>query len=173
METPAPSPVSQLPSTSPTGRPWALPLVLAVAFATTGWLLVSFRNSSHEGPPSATPAAGAENLTAAPEPGVETASLEIRYGNGARREIAALPWHEGMTVGDLMRLAQKFRPGIEFTHTGKEEMSFLTSLDGVANEGADGRFWVYDVGGRKAQVSYEVQPLAAGERVLWVFKRPE
>lgn len=78
-----------------------------------------------------------------------------------------------MTVGDLMREATAFRPGIEFTHSGEGEMSFLTSIEGVANEGPEGRSWVYDVGGRKAHVSYEVQPLAAGERVLWAFKRPE
>lgn len=155
------------------GNPWALPLVLAVALAATGWLLLSFRNGSVEGPKEATAPASGDNLTAPPAPDEQTVGLEISFGNGARREIVRLPWREGMTVGDLMRRAAAFRPGIEFTHTGQGEMSFLTSIDGVANEGPEGRSWIYEVGGKKAKVSYEVQPLAAGERVLWVFKRPE
>ena len=155
------------------GNPWTLPLVLAVALAATGWLLLSFRNGSLEGSQEAPAPAAGENLTAPPAPDEQTVGLEVDFGNGARREIAALPWREGMTVGDLMREAAAFRPGIESTRTGQGEMSFLTSLDGVANEGPAGRSWMYQVGGRRAQVSYEVQPLAAGDRVLWVFKRPE
>ena len=49
----------------------------------------------------------------------------------------------------------------------------LISLDGVGNGTADGRFWLYEVNGKPGEVSFAIQPVAAGDRVLWVFKRPE
>jgi hypothetical protein len=149
-------------------------LVLIVALAAASWLLTSFRNAEpgdSEGALVDAPAG--DNWTVPPEAGLETVSLEVDFGNGARREYAALPWREGMTVGDQMRLAQAYRPGLRFSSTGQGELTLLTSLDGVANEGPGGRSWFYELDGQAAQQSYEVQPLAAGERVLWVFKRSE
>ena len=146
--------------------------MLAVSLAAASWLLVSVRNDP-DAPPGG---AGAKEQAAAwTEPATvgETVALEIDFGNGARREYAALPYRDGMTVGDAMRLARDFGPGLAFTRHGDGELSFLTSLDGVANQGVGGRFWLYQVDGERADVSYEVQPLSAGQRVLWQFKEPE
>lgn len=149
-----------------------MPLVLAVSLAAASWLLMSVRNDPNA--PRAN--AGAKEPATAwtpPAAAGETVALEIDFGNGARREYAALPYRDGMTVGDAMRMARDFGPGLPFTHQGEGELSFLTSLDGVANQGVGSRFWLYQVDGERADVSYEVQPLNAGQRVLWQFKEPE
>ena len=146
--------------------------MLAVCLAAASWLLMSVRND----PGAPRSDAGAKEQATAWTPQAtagETVALEIDFGNGARREYAALPYHDGMTVGDAMRLARDFRPGLPFTHQGEGELSFLTSLDGVANQGVGGRFWLYQIDGERADVSYEVKPLRAGQRVLWQFKEPE
>jgi hypothetical protein len=123
---------------------------------------------------TATPAAGAATGWApAPRPDGETVSLAIDFGNGARREFAALPHRAGMTIGDLLRAAEQFRPALAFTHQGDGEMAFLTSLEGVANEGGDGRYWIYSVDGATGTVSYEQQALEPGSAVLWEFRRGE
>ena len=102
-----------------------------------------------------------------------TKSLAIDFGNGARREFAALPWSDGLTLGKLMREARDFRPGIRYTQRGEGDMAFLTALEGVANDKAAGRYWFYEVDGQRGEVSFEVQPLEAGAKVLWVFKKAD
>jgi hypothetical protein len=147
-------------------------LVLAVGLAAASWLLMSVRND----PDAPRAAGGAKESPVAWTPlaaAGETVALEIDFGNGARREYAALPHRDGMTVGDALRLARDFGPSLAFTHQGEGELSFLTSFDGVANQGPGGRFWLYQIDGERADVSYEVQPLAAGQRVLWQFTEPE
>jgi hypothetical protein len=115
----------------------------------------------------------AVSYTEEPSPQGLTASLAIDFGNGAKREFTDMPWDERMTVGDLMRAASLRSPGLAYEVRGSGEMTLLTSLDGVANGEGNGRYWLYEVNGLPAQVSFAVQPLAAGDRVLWVFKRPE
>jgi len=173
METNSPSTVTA-ESTSPrTGNPWTLPLVLAVGLAAASWLLMSVRNDPNAPRADAGTEEQSTAWTAPPAETGETVAIEIDFGNGARREYAALPYRDGMTVGDAMRLASDFGPGLPFTHQGEGELSFLTSLDGVTNQGPGGRFWLYQVDGERADVSYEVQPLTVGQRVLWQFKEPE
>jgi hypothetical protein len=172
METPPPSPVDANRSASREGNPWTLPLVLAVGLAVAAWLLMAVRNDSDAPGGKASLARPIESWSP-PTTAGETVSLEIDFGNGARREFAALPHRADMTVGDALRLARDFGPGIEFTSQGDDQLSFLTSIDGVADQGPGGRSWLYQVDGRPANVSFEVQPLAPGERVLWQFKEPE
>ena len=79
-----------------------------------------------------------------------------------------------MTLGELMEQGRTFRPALTFAFKGEGPMAFLTSLEGVANEtGAEGRYWLYSVDGKHGEVSFAVQPLAAGAAVLWEFRRGE
>ncbi len=146
--------------------------MLAVGLAAASWLLMWVRNDPNA-PRAASAAKESSVAWAPPAAAGETVALEIDFGNGARREFAALPYRDGMTVGDALLLARDFGPSLAFTHQGEGELSFLTSLDGVANQGPGGRFWLYQVDGQRADVSYEVQPLSAGQRVLWQFTEPE
>lgn len=158
------------------GSAWAMPLVLFAALAVASMLLLKFKS-----PAAAPGAVGAalqantagEGWTPAPPADAQTVALKIDFGNGAVREFAAIAWTEGMTVGDLMDAASEFRPGIRLAKQGQGEMTLLTSIDGVANQGPDGRSWIYHVNDEPGQVSYAIQRISAGDRVLWVFSPPE
>ena len=170
METDDERPAGANADFSPRSNPWTLPLVLVAGAALVGtWLLLS--KAAQQPAPSGDRTV--ESWTPAPLPEGETVSLTIDFSNGARREFAALPWKEGLTLGDLMRAARDFRPGIRYTQDGEGEMAFLTSLEGVANEGGAGRYWFYAVDDRRGEVSFEVQPLKAGAKVLWVYKQAD
>jgi len=144
-------------------RPWTLPFVLVAAIAVAGVFLAIRR-----GPPedSVESRGGWTPEVSAP---AQSVSLAIDFGNGARRDFAALPWSQGMTVGDALMMAQDFRPGVTFAQQGEGEMALLTTLDGVANDPAIGRFWMYDVDGKAGDVSFARQPLNPGQKVNWVY----
>ncbi len=150
-----------------------MPLVLVAAIALSTLLLVFGRPKQANGP-EGRPAAEAsgEAWTPPATAEAETVLLAVDFGNGSRRSFD-LPWSAGMTVGDLLKLARDLRPGLQFTQEGADKQAMLMSLDSVGNGTADGRFWLYEVNGKSGEVSFAVQPLAAGDRVLWVFKRPE
>jgi hypothetical protein len=173
METDESSPAGATGDFAPRSNPWTMPLVLVAGAALVGtWLLLAEAARRPQAAPGREGAA-AENWTPAPRPEGETASLAIDFGNGARREFAALPWSEGMTLGKLMSEARDFRPGLRYTQDGEGEMAFLTSLEGVANDQAGGRYWFYEVDGQRGDVSFDAQPLEAGAKVLWVFKKAD
>ena len=99
----------------------------------------------------------------------ETVSLTIDYGNGASKVFAALPWQAEMTVADLMQAATQYRPGIRFTQQGSGASGFLTSLEGVENEGTSGRNWIYRVGEKHAHQSFCLEKIDPGMHILWTF----
>ena len=108
-----------------------------------------------------------------PPPNGQTVSLGVDFGNGVKREFTGVAWAEGMTVGKLMEAAARMTPPLEYKVRGSGKMTFLTSLDGVANGEGAGRYWLYEVNGLLADVSFAVKPLAPGDRVLWLFKQAE
>lgn len=153
------------------GRPWALPLVLLAALAMATGLLLKFRPPQTPSPATDSSLA-TDGWTSPPMAAQLTATVAVDFGNGARRELA-LPWNAGMTVGDLMAAAEAHRPGLRVSRQGSGPMTLLTSIDGVANQGPGGRAWLYRVNDRPGETSYAIHPLAAGDRVLWVFSPPE
>lgn len=174
MESHPPSTPGPAPPVADSRRSSALPLLLAGVLAiATAVLLVIRDDEVPTGPAPVGVDRSAAAWTPTERPQGEAVSLEIDFGNGARRQFEALPWSAEMTVGDLLRQAKEFRPPIAFEHRGAGAEAFLTSLEGVANEGAGGRFWTYEVNGRAGEVSFDLQPLAPGDRVLWKFSRGE
>jgi hypothetical protein len=144
------------------------PALLSVAIAIAVGLLLVLRENIGIAP--AAPDTGStETWTPAPAETGPSVSLEIDYGNGASRKFSGFPWTEGMTVGDLMRLARAARPGITYEVKGKDANSLLVALDGVKGPGPGSWFWTYSVDDRPAESSFEVQPLADGQRVQWTF----
>jgi hypothetical protein len=99
----------------------------------------------------------------------ETVSLTIDFGDGREKQSVIVGWHEGMTVRDLMNSA----PQLSVSQQGSAAAAFLTAIDGVANEGAGGRNWLYSVGGKRADRSFAVYGLRPGDHVLWTFAPPE
>jgi hypothetical protein len=163
METDDPGTVSGCERLQKNERPWTLPFVLVAAIAIAGVLLtmrqVARKDAAEQG----------GGWTPAPVEAGQTVSLAIDFGNGARRELAGLPWKEGMTVADVMQAARDFQPGVRFSQQGEGDMALLTSLDGVANDAAIGRFWLYDVNGKPGEVSFAMQKVNAGQRVQWTY----
>lgn len=167
-------------SSSPPGPPplkrrlddgpwWLYPALLVAAVALTA--LIARRTHHVEPPASAT--ADAVGWTPTDRPQGETVSLEIDFGNGARRVFENLPWKESMTVADLLKAATSFHPAIRYKTRGTGEMAFVESLEGVANGGAGGRNWLFSVNGQHAEVGIGAQPLQAGDAVLWRFDFPK
>jgi len=144
---------------------WTFPALLAVVVLVIG--LVAFLNREVHSPSIAETAVVSWTPSARPEG--EVVRLEIDFGNGAKKTYDALPWREEMTVADVMVAAQRFRPTITFTQVGVGERCFLTSLEGVENEGGDGRNWLYEVNGQPGDVSFCVKTVDSDELVRWRF----
>jgi len=150
------------------GRKWVFPALLAVVLLAMAWAGHCGRNAGGK-------AATRADLSAdwIPMPEGQTVSLRIDFANGAEKRFAALAWHEGMTVADLMRLARRFPPGLAFTQQGEGEAGFLGSIDGLGNETGIGRNWRYQVNGRPGEVSFCVYPLRPEDTVLCTYAAEE
>jgi hypothetical protein len=98
----------------------------------------------------------------------KTVALAINFGDGRRQAYEPIAWREGMTVRDLTRETR--RKDLKLEVRGSGESAFLASLDGVANEGADGRNWMYSVNGRPGDRSFAIYELEPGDQVLWSFR---
>jgi hypothetical protein len=104
-------------------------------------------------------------VQAQPKP---TVKLVVNYGDGVEKHFTAIAWREGMTVLDAMRAANEHPRGIKFEFTGEGERAFLSSIDGVSNEGG-GRNWIYRVNGETGDRSFAVKGIAAGDVIHWTF----
>lgn len=96
-------------------------------------------------------------------------SLAVDFGGGKERTIDGLAWREGMTIDDLLAAASQSPGNIQVTSQGTGGSTFLSAIDGVANEGAGGRNWMYSVNGQRGDRSYAVFELRPGDHVLWTF----
>ena len=103
----------------------------------------------------------------------EGVGLTVDFGNGVKKQFDALPWRAGMTVEILMQEASHWKPGISYSQRGTGEMGFLTSIDGLKNQGIGGRNWSYEVNGEFAEISFCLHPLEPGDRLLWKFAGEE
>jgi hypothetical protein len=142
---------------------WRLPLLLAVVLAAV-WLLRD-RGLLRDDPNAGQP--GRESAPAdVIDPG-SAVSLAINFGNGNRTVFPPIPWREGMTIQDVMQAT--FRNEARFEVRGSGKAAFLQSIDGVANEGADGKNWTYTVNGESGDRGFAVYEVAPGDQVLWTF----
>lgn len=90
---------------------------------------------------------------------------------GEKRTFSALPWKQEMTAMDSLQQASAAEGGFEFEHRGSGATAFVTTIDGVKNEGGKegARNWIFKINGSKSPQSAGVSPLAAGDVVLWKF----
>jgi hypothetical protein len=153
--------VENEPSTtcSACGPWWRLPLLLALVLGAIVWSRVhGLREQSPEkyvGPP-------APVVNGVPQEKVE---LAIDFGGGRRKSFDGVVWHGGMTVADAMNASS----GVKITQKGSGQSAFVTSIDGVENQGADGQNWTYSVNSQIADRSFAVYELKPGDRILWTF----
>jgi hypothetical protein len=146
------------------GSWWRLPLLLGVVLVAMLLLrnggIHTTRTDSGTTPPNA-PAEAAK----------ETVVLSIDFGDGRRQDLEPVAWRSGMTVRDLTRESR--RENLKLVVKGTGASAFLASLDGVENEGADGRNWMYQVNGEPGDRSFAIYELAPSDRVLWTFGKPQ
>jgi hypothetical protein len=140
-----------------------LPLLLAIVLAA---MLLIFRRGEPE-PAAQRQQSAPESVAVAPE--AQNVRLTINFGDDREPINAESRWHEGMTVAELLNSA----PGIRVASTGSGASAFLTALNGVTNEGANGRNWTYRVSGTHADRSFAVYELKPGDQVLWTFAAKE
>jgi hypothetical protein len=160
-------PMSTPPSKCNTcGSWWRLPLLLAAVLAAV-WFL---RGRSLQDPEpevdGGRPLPAAQSVAAG-----KVVTLTVDFGDGRREQFPSIPWREGMTVLDVTRESPRENARLEIR--GKGEGAFVDSIDGVANEGAEGRNWTYSVNGKvgdRSSAIYEVQPR---DQVLWTFEKPK
>ena len=144
-------------SCSTCGSWWRLPLLLAVVLI-VAWMMRG------RGIWNAAPA---DDNSAAKAPAAvtnERVLLAIDFPTG-RQEFDPIPWFDGMTAADQLRSA----PGVKVTQTGSDAAALLTAINDIANEGADGSNWTYQVNDESADRSFEVYQLKPNDRVLWTF----
>lgn len=100
-----------------------------------------------------------------------TVRVILDYGNDVEKHYNALPWKDGLTVLDALKLARESKPGIEFRTSGNGETALVTEIDGFANRpgGPDGRNWVFRVNDRLATRSCGVEVLRPGDVALWKY----
>lgn len=96
-----------------------------------------------------------------PLPGQQgTVTLLIRRPEVEPTQVK-VPWSAGITV------AEATRRGLTTEWQGEGEMAMLTSLSGLANQGADGLNWQFEVNGEYATRGAGAVRLRPGDRVLW------
>lgn len=147
------------------GSWWRLPLLLAIVLVA----IVAYRIWQPATLPLKSQAgiAAEEGPNVLP-PGAPRVALAIDFGNGERREFAAIGWKQGMTVADLMAQVPELQV-VQVVQKGAGAGAFLVSIDGIANSEAESRYWTYEVNGQAADRSFAVQELQPGDRVLWSF----
>jgi len=98
--------------------------------------------------------------------------LIIDYNDGVEKHFTAIPWKEGMTVRDAMKLAEKSPHGIEFQQSGKDGFAFLTQIDDLKNQGGadEQKNWIFRVNKKLATESFGTYQLKAKDVVLWRFE---
>jgi hypothetical protein len=104
-------------------------------------------------------------------PPESTVRLMIDYGDGSQKTFTSLAWKEKMTVFDALKAAEKHPRGIKVTHTGSGAGVFITAIDDLKNEGADGRNWRYTVNDQPAGVGAGGMELKAGDAIVWRFEK--
>ena len=108
---------------------------------------------------------------AAPVRAGETVRLVVEFGGEKTKTFEKIAWREGLTALDAMHQAKKGDGGITFKYRGKGSRAFLTSIDGVKNEGGGlkGRNWTYRVNGKLGKTSFAVRKLKADDVLTWKF----
>ena len=113
------------------------------------------------------------NLASGEVAQIQTIELTIDYGDGVKKQFAALNWKSGMTVLDAMKKAKKHPHGITFKSQGSGSIAMLTKIDDLKNQGGRGKNWIYWINDKIGDRSFAVKSLSPSDHVLWKFARYE
>ncbi len=101
-----------------------------------------------------------------------TVSVVVDYGDGAELHLKGLPWKQGMTALDAVKLAQAHAHGVAFAMRGAGTTAFVTKIGDVVNEGSGrtSRNWMFHVGKSQPDEGIGSYELKSGDVVLWKFE---
>lgn len=139
-----------------------------VAIVTCG---CSDRATAPSRTPAVTSAASANHDPKATDAKPQTVELTIDYGDGSKKRFADIPWHEAMTVLDVLKAAKEHSHGISFSTRGSGEALMVTKIDDLANQwgATNGKNWIFHINGHMGDQSCAVTAVRPGDVVLWKF----
>lgn len=145
----------------PTRNP--LPVVFA-AVLTAAFVMIGLAAGPAFREPPATPAPA---VAEAPK----TVQLTIDYHDGVEKVFTALPFKAGMTVLDVLKLAQEHPRGIRFESSGSGATTFIKQVDDLKNQGGgrDSLNWQFLINGKLGKRGAGAVTLEPGDRVRWEF----
>ncbi len=148
------------------GRRWVVVFALMLGVLALGgrWSAVAQPGAGGGGGSGGSPPKAAE-------PAAKTVTLVIDFGDGFQKHYTALAWKSGMTVLDALSAAKVHPRSLPFESNGEGAMAFIKSIDGVANQGAQGeqKNWLFSVNTKFADKSAGAYILNAGDAVFWHF----
>ena len=81
-----------------------------------------------------------------------------------------IPAEAGHTQSVLAYMQAMQKKGlVEFTSSGEGDMVLIESLQGLKNQGATGKNWLYAVDGKLANRGVATMTVAGGQRVQWCY----
>jgi hypothetical protein len=98
---------------------------------------------------------------------VRTIELGFVFEDGVAK-VVPVEWTRGTTVLDGLKSASQKPHGIRFRATGDGRSTFVTEIDGQANDTSAN--WMYWVNGELAAVGCGEYVLKAGDIVRWEFE---
>ena len=97
--------------------------------------------------------------------------LELVYGDGFRKVYESIPWRDGLKVSEVMDHAAGHKHATTFNIRGREATAFLQDIDGIQNLGYGDQNWIFYVNGKKAEESFGIVSLQAGDIVSWRYEK--
>ena len=99
---------------------------------------------------------------------IGTVQLKVDFGEDKRAKTIDVVCSEDSTVLLTLERAQNMKK-LKFEFTGSGETAFIKSIDGVENEGADGKSWTYKVNGKLGDKSAGIFEVDPADEIEWTF----
>lgn len=100
---------------------------------------------------------------------IGTVTLEVDFGSDTKRsksiDVVCSP---DSTVIQSLERAREMKK-LKFESRGVGETLFLSSIDGVKNEGSGGKNWIYRVNGELGDKSAGIFEVNPNDRITWSF----
>lgn len=106
-----------------------------------------------------------------PKREIGTVDLVVDFGEEKEPVEVSAVCSEDSTVLSVLERAHNMKK-LDLKFRGKGETAFVESIDGIGNQGAGGKNWIYRVNGKMGDKSaglFEVDP---GDKVSWNYGKP-
>ena len=117
-----------------------------------------------------TTAIGCGSTTVEPPPKrqIGTVDLTIDFGGAGENVKVQIPCSEDSTVFEILRRAE-MNGDIKLQSSGSGETAFVTSINGVGQQSAEGKYWTYRLNGELSKTGSGVTEVDPADDVIWRF----